>query len=61
MNYEMMQGRLKQLHGWSLEIRGKKQSDHLLWAKGLHKRIEGLMQYNQGRVRLAVMRADHRR
>lgn len=59
MNYEMVQGRWKQLQGWSLEFYGKKRSRPLLWAEGLHKRIDGLLQYNRGRARLILMRAEN--
>ena len=60
MNYEMLQGRWKQFQGWSLEVYGKTRSDHLLWADGLHKRIDGLLQYNKAKARLMSARARTR-
>lgn len=61
MNYEMMQGQKKQLHGWLLELFGMMRSDPVLGVKGLHKRIDGILQYRRGSAQSALARAEIRR
>lgn len=57
MKYKLMQGRWMQIHGWALQLFALMRSDRLLWTKGLHKRVEGMLHCCQYRAHLALSRA----